>query len=140
MRRSLGIFLAAALLLTAAAPAIAHHAFAAEYDADQPVTLKGKVTKFEWTNPHARFYIDVADEKGTVITWNLELASPNVLKHNGWSIKSIQVGDLVTVEGSRAKDGSKMANANIVTLANGQRVFSGLQGEDAPNQPIRQNQ
>jgi hypothetical protein len=138
MRVKFGILLAAIAILAASLPAIAHHAFAAEYDADQPVTLKGKVTKFEWTNPHARFYIDV-DEKGTVTTWNLELASPNVLKRNGWSIKSIQVGDLVSVEGSRAKDGSKMANAKVVTLANGQRVFSGLQGEDAPNQPIRQN-
>jgi len=135
MRRSLGIFLAAALLLTAAAPAIAHHAFAAEYDADQPVTLKGKVTKFEWTNPHARFYIDVVDAKGVVTNWNLELASPNVLKRNGWSSKILQIGDTVTVEGSRAKDGSKMANAKAVTLANGQRVFSGLQGADAPNAP-----
>src|SRR2546425_11954797 len=105
MKARLGILLAAIGLLTAAVPAIAHHAFAAEYDADQPVTLKGKVTKFEWTNPHARFYIDVADEKGNLTSWNLELASPNVLKRNGWSIKSIQVGDLVTVEGSRAKDG-----------------------------------
>jgi hypothetical protein len=140
MRAKLSMLFAAVGLLIVAVPAIAHHAFAAEYDADQPVTLKGKVTKFEWTNPHARFYIDVADEKGTVTNWNLELASPNVLKRNGWSIKSIQVGDLVTVEGSRAKDGSKMANAKVVTLASGQRVFSGLQGEDAPNQPIRQNQ
>ena len=130
----------AGLLAIAAAPAAAHHSFAAEYDAAKPVTLKGTVTRIEWTNPHARFYVDVADEKGNVTNWNLELASPNVLKRNGWSIKSIQVGDLVTVEGSRAKDGSKMANAKVVTLANGQRVFSGLQGEDAPNQPIRQNQ
>src|SRR5215467_13269540 len=140
MKNKIAILLAAIVLLAIAVPAIAHHAFAAEYDADQPVKLKGKVTKFEWTNPHARFYIDVVDEKGTVTNWNLELASPNVLKRNGWSIKSLQVGDLVTVEGSRAKDGSKMANAKVVTFANGQRVFSGLQGEDAPNQPIRQNQ
>jgi hypothetical protein len=137
MRAKFGIFLAAVAILAVSLPAIAHHAFAAEYDADQPVTLKGKVTKFEWTNPHARFYIDVADAKGTVTNWNLELASPNVLKRNGWSMKSIQIGDVVTVEGSRAKDGSKMANAKAVILANGQRVFSGLQGED--NQPIRQN-
>lgn len=140
MRAKLAIFFAALGLLIAAVPAIAHHAFAAEYDADQPVKLKGKVTKFEWTNPHARFYIDVTDEKGNVTNWNLELASPNVLKRNGWSSKILQIGDTVTVEGSRAKDGSKMANAKVVTLANGQRVFSGLQGEDAPNQPIRQNQ
>ena len=135
MKTSFGIFVAAAMLLITAVPAIAHHAFAAEYDADQPVTLKGKVTKFEWTNPHARFYIDVVDAKGTVTNWNLELASPNVLKRNGWSSKILQIGDTITVEGSRAKDGSKMANGRVVTLANGQRVFSGLQGSDAPNAP-----
>lgn len=140
MKNKFAIFLAAIVLLAIAVPAIAHHAFAAEYDADQPVKLKGKVTKFEWTNPHARFYIDVVDEKGVVSNWNLELASPNVLKRNGWSSKILQIGEEITVEGSRARDGSKMANARVVTLANGQRVFSGLQGEDAPNQPLRQNQ
>ena len=135
MRAKLGIFFALITLLAVAVPAIAHHAFAAEYDADQPVKLKGKITKFEWTNPHARFYIDVADEKGVVTNWNLELASPNVLKRNGWSSKLLQIGDTVSVEGSRAKDGSKMANARVLILANGQRVFSGLQGVDAPNAP-----
>ena len=140
MKNKIAILFAAIVLLAIAVPAIAHHAFAAEYDADQPLKLKGKVTKFEWTNPHARFYIDVVDEKGVVSNWNLELASPNVLRRNGWTSKILQIGEEITVEGSRARDGSKMANARVVTLANGQRVFSGLQGEDAPNQPLRQNQ
>jgi len=140
MKNKIAILSAAIVLLAIAVPAIAHHAFAAEYDADQPVKLKGKVTKFEWTNPHARFYIDVVDEKGAVTNWNLELASPNVLRRNGWTSKILEIGQEITVEGSRARDGSKMANARVVTLANGQRVFSGLQGEDAPNQPLRQNQ
>jgi len=140
MKNKVAMLSAAIVLLAIAVPAIAHHAFAAEYDADQPVKLKGKVTKFEWTNPHARFYIDVVDEKGVVSNWNLELASPNVLRRNGWTSKILQIGEEITVEGSRARDGSKMANARVVTLANGQRVFSGLQGEDAPNQPLRQNQ
>jgi len=140
MKNKVATLSAAIVLLAIAVPAIAHHAFAAEYDADQPVKLKGKVTKFEWTNPHARFYIDVVDEKGVVSNWNLELASPNVLRQNGWTSKILQIGEEITVEGSRARDGSKMANARVVTLANGQRVFSGLQGEDAPNQPLRQNQ
>ena len=139
MKNKIAILSAAIVLLAIAVPAIAHHAFAAEYDADQPVKLKGKVTKFEWTNPHARFYIDVVDEKGAVTNWNLELASPNVLRRNGWTSKILEIGQEITVEGSRARDGSKMANARVVTLANGQRVFSGLQGEDAPNQPLRQN-
>src|SRR5213593_37513 len=139
MRVKLGVFLAGLGLLLSAVPAVAHHAFAAEYDTNLPVTLKGVVTKFEWTNPHARFYIDVKDEKGNVTNWNLELASPNVLRRSGWSSKILEIGQQVTVEGSRARDGSKMANARVVTLANGQRVFSGLQGQDAPNQPLRQN-
>ena len=140
MKNKVAILFAAIVLLAIAVPAIAHHAFAAEYDADQPVKLKGKITRFEWTNPHARFYIDVVDEKGVVSNWNLELASPNVLRRNGWTSKILQIGEEITVEGSRARDGSRMANARVVTLANGQRVFSGLQGEDAPNQPLRQNQ
>jgi hypothetical protein len=129
---------AAVVALLAAAPAIAHHSFAAEYDANKPLTLKGTVTKVEWTNPHARFYIDVKDDKGAVTNWNLELASPNVLVRNGWTRKSLAVGDEVTVQGSAAKDGSKMANARVVTLASGKRVFAGSSGGDAP--PPSQNE
>jgi hypothetical protein len=136
MRSILRACAAAALL--AAAPAVAHHSFAAEYDANKPVTLKGTVTKVEWTNPHARFYIDVKDERGEVHNWNLELASPNVLVRNGWTRKSLNVGDEVTVQGSSAKDGSKMANARVVTLATGKRVFAGSSGGDAP--PPERNQ
>ncbi len=130
MRAKLGIFFAAVALLIAAVPAIAHHSFASEYDADKVVRLKGKVTKFEWTNPHARFYVDVIDEKGNVTNWNLELASPNVLKRNGWSSRVLNVGDVVTVEGSAAKDGSKMANAKLVTLPGGKKIFAGSVGGD----------
>jgi hypothetical protein len=130
MRAKLGIFFAVVSLLIAAVPAIAHHSFASEYDADKVVKLKGKVTKFEWTNPHARFYVDVVDEKGNVTNWNLELASPNVLKRNGWSSRVLNVGDVVTVEGSAAKDGSKMANAKLVTLPGGKKIFAGSVGGD----------
>ena len=134
MRAHVAALLTGIELLIWAAPLLAHHSFAAEYDAKKPVTLNGVVTKLEWTNPHARFYIDVTDEKGNVINWNLELASPNVLVRNGWSRKSLTVGDHVTVEGSLAKDGSKMANARVVTLADGKRVFAGSSGGNAPNQ------
>ena len=132
MKVQLGILAAGIGLLVSAAPVAAHHSFAAEYDANKPVTLKGAVTKVEWTNPHARFYIDVKDPNGVVTNWNLELASPNVLVRNGWSRKSLGVGDVVTVQGSLAKDGSKMANARVVTLADGKRVFAGSSGGDAP--------
>ena len=131
MRSWFGV-LAAAVALLAAAPVMAHHSFAAEYDANKPVTLKGTVTKVEWTNPHARFYVDVKDDRGGVTNWNLELASPNVLVRNGWTRKSLTVGDEVTVLGSAAKDGSKMANARVVTLASGKLVFAGSSGGDAP--------
>jgi hypothetical protein len=125
MRAKLGILIACAGLLVSAVPAFAHHSFAAEYDASKPVELHGRVTKVEWTNPHARFYIDIKDADGKVTTWNFELASPNVLTRNGWTRHSLQEGDEITVQGSMAKDGSNLANARTVTLANGKKVFAG---------------
>ena len=135
MKAKLAVVVAGIGLVLASAPAIAHHSFAAEYDASKPITLKGAVTKIEWTNPHARFYMDVKDDKGTVTNWNLELASPNVLTRQGWTRKSLEIGDQITVEGSLAKDGSKMANARIVTLATGKRIFAGSSGGDQPPPP-----
>ena len=111
--------LVSGVILCTATPSLALHSFAAQYDPDRPVTLKGVVTKIEWTNPHARFYIDVTDEAGNVINWNLELASPNILNRNGWSRNFVALGEEVTVDGSLARDGSKMANALTVTLADG---------------------
>jgi hypothetical protein len=107
-----------------AAPVAAHHSFSAQYDGTKPVTLKGTVTKVEWTNPHARFYVDVVDADGKVVNWNLELASPNYLKRAGWSSTSLKQGDEVTVEGSLARSGANMANAATVTFADGTRVFA----------------
>ena len=132
MRATVGVLVAGVGLLCAAAPLAAHHSFAAQYDADKPLTLKGTVTKVEWLNPHARFYIEVKDEKGRVTNWNLELASPNVLNRNGWKRNSLNIGDVVTVEASAARDGSMMANARVVQLADGRRVFAGSSGGDAP--------
>src|SRR5579862_7687770 len=122
MRATLAVVAAGLGLLVPAVPMSAHHSFAAEYDAKQPVTLKGTVTKFEWTNPHARFYVDVKDENGKVTNWNFELASPNVLGRQGWTRHSLNVGDVITVDGSKAKDGSNMANARTVTLSDGKKV------------------
>ncbi len=111
-------------LLGSSITAFGHHSFASQYDADQPITLTGIVTKVEWMNPHARFYIDVEDDHGNVVAWNFELASPNILRRNGWARDSLETGDEVTVEGSLAKDGSKMANVLAVSLADGSRVFA----------------
>jgi hypothetical protein len=130
MRASYALLIAGLALLAPAA-AVAHHSFAAEYDVKKPVTLKGTVTKVEWTNPHARFYIDVKDESGNVVNWNLELASPNVLVRQGWNRHSLKEGDVVTVEGAQAKDGSQMANARTVTLADGRKVFAFSPGGDS---------
>ena len=112
-------------LLLLSTAAFAHHAYTAEFDTTKPIKLTGVLTKVEWTNPHARFYIDVKDEKGKVTTWNFELASPNVLTRNGWTRHSLQEGDEISVSGSMAKDGSNLANARTVTLADGRKVFAG---------------
>jgi hypothetical protein len=120
----IGSVAAAVAVALAQVPASAHHSFAAQYDAKKPVTLKGKVTKVEWTNPHARFYINVPDAAGKIVEWNLELASPNYLKRAGWSSTSLKEGDEVTVEGSLARSGANMANAASVVFADGTRVFA----------------
>ena len=109
-------------LLMSALPVFAHHSFAAEYDASKPIELKGRVAKVEWTNPHARFYIDVKDATGKVTTWNFELASPNVLSRNGWTRHSLKVGDVVVVVASRSKDNTATASADTITLSDGHRL------------------
>jgi hypothetical protein len=133
MRTTLAVFVVGLGLLLSAGPALAHHAFAAEYDSKKPVKLTGTVTKLEWTNPHTWFYIDVKDDSGKVINWGFEMGSPNILLRAGWTRNSMKVGDVVTVEGVGAKDGSNNGNVKAVTLAStGQRLFGSLnQGQPA---------
>jgi hypothetical protein len=119
----------AVALGVAAVPALAHHSFAAEYDSAKPITLTGTVTKVEWMNPHARFYLDVKDDSGKVTNWEFELGSPNGLMRRGWTRNSLKEGDVVTVDGSLAKDGSKLANARTVKLSDGRKVFAGSASE-----------
>ena len=115
------------LFLAAAAAVSAHHSFAAEYDANKPIKLTGTVTKIEWTNPHCYFYIDVKNaETGKIDSWALELGNPNALLRNGWTPNSVKIGEEVTVEGTRAKDGTFLGNARSMVLAStGQRLFAG---------------
>jgi hypothetical protein len=110
--------------------AVAHHSFAAEFDRDMPITVTGSVTKVEWMNPHARFYIDAKDDKGATVNWDFELASPNGLMRRGWTRNSMKLGDVVTVTGHRAKNNPLVGNASSVVLADGKKLFAGSSAEN----------
>ncbi len=127
LRSSLLVFGAA--LVLSATPMRAHHSFATQYDIAKPVEMKGAVTKVEWTNPHARFYIDVRDAKGEVTNWNFEMASPNVLVRNGWKPSTLKIGDQVTVGGYLARSAPRMAIAGAITDAGGRPLFASTQAD-----------
>jgi len=124
---------AAALLL--AMRISAHHAFAAEYDESKRVTVSGRVTRFEWTNPHAWLYVDGKDASDKTTSWSFEMGSPNGLLHRGWRRTELKNGDQVTVEGYRAKDGRNVANAGTVTMSDGRQLFGGFQ--TTPGAPVK---
>src|SRR5437762_7340576 len=99
MKRRLGLFVVGLALVCLAAPVVAHHSFSVEYDVKKPVKITGSVARMEWTNPHAHLYVDTVDASGAKVTWNFEMASPNILERNGWSRKSVKASDTVVVEG-----------------------------------------
>lgn len=122
MKAGLGLVITTAVLLASAFPLFAHHSGAAEFDSNKKIDLDGVITKVEWTNPHAHFYMDVKDASGAVTNWNLELASPNVLIRNGWRRTSLKPGDHVSVTGVRAKDNPTVGSAGVITFPDGHKL------------------
>jgi hypothetical protein len=132
MKTKLAIFAVGIAVLLAGKPMVAHHSFAAEFDSAKTIKLTGTVTKIEWMNPHAYFYIDVMGDGGKVANWGLEMGSPNGLMRQGWTRNSMKIGDTVIVEGSAAKDGSLIGNARNVTLSDGKRLFAASSQQVTP--------
>ena len=118
----------AAFALGAAAPLAAHHAFAAEFDVNQPVKVKGTITKVEWVNPHAWLYVDVKGDDGKVVNWRFELGAPNAMIRLGWRKDSVPAGLEVAITGFRAKSGENVGNGRSIILPDGRELFSGGSG------------
>lgn len=125
----------AALVLATAAPVLAHHSFAAEFDAKKPVTLKGVVTKMEWINPHSWIHLDVKNEQtGQIEHWMVEGGAPNALLRRGWNKNSLPAGTEIVVQGFQAKDGALRANGRDITFPDGKKLFVGSSGTGAPDE------
>jgi hypothetical protein len=120
------------LSLAAGAPLLAHHSFAAEFDATQALRLTGSLTKIEWTNPHSYFYLEVKEDNGNVVQWSCEAGSPGALSRRGFKRGDIKLGDTLIVDGYRAKDGSRLIDARRVTLPDGRIVSGASAGDGGP--------
>jgi hypothetical protein len=132
MRATISALVVGAFVGLTAVPAVAHHAFSAEFDAKRPVKLQGVVTRMEWINPHSWIHVDVKDAKGNVTKWMVEGGAPNALLRRGFTKNSLPIGTEVSIEGYQAKDGSTRANGRDITLPNGQKLFVGSSGTGAP--------
>jgi len=131
MRPTIAVLLITGLVVTAA-PVLAHHSFAAEYDGTKPVKVTGVVTKVEWTNPHIWFYLDVKDESGKVTNWGFSAGPPGVLQRRGITKDVLKIGNTVLVQGFRAKDGSNNASGGTVTFPDGRSVFTASAEDNVP--------
>ncbi len=128
-----GLFAIAGAL--AVVPVYGHHSFAAEFDPSKAVRITGVLTKVEWTNPHAYFYLDVKDEHGSVVNWALEGGAPNTLSRRGFRRADIKIGDTMIVDGYVAKDGSHLMDARRITLGDGRSFYGGSPGDGGPGDP-----
>jgi hypothetical protein len=131
-QRLIACFVCVICVLASVAPLVAHHAFATEFDAKKPVTLRGYVTKIEWMNPHVWFFVNVKNEGGTIENWGFEMGGPNGLANQGWTRNTMKIGDEVIVAGSLARNGSKRVNARSVTMASTGKRLGAASSENQP--------